>query len=221
LWSIERNKVVVSRNVKFNEREFPYLKEVSVIKQGENIIEPDNSEITKFQQEVEEDKLEGVPDGYNQEYNSKRNRQLPIRFNDYELYLAYEAFSYFNDVPQSFQEINSKKDADMWKKAIKRELSSINENETWKVVKTSENTTILDSKWVFAFKEHEEDTQNRYKARLVARGFAQPKEFNLSSTLISLAGKQQKFSFLAQAKPSVKGISYAYLEFDIEMGQQL
>ncbi|KAF2879964.1 hypothetical protein ILUMI_26209 [Ignelater luminosus] len=93
LWSIERNKVIVSRNEKFNEREFPYLKEVSVIKQGENIIEPDDSEITKFQQEVEEDKLEGVPDGYNQEYNSKRNRQLPIRFNDYELYLAYEAFT--------------------------------------------------------------------------------------------------------------------------------
>lgn len=44
--------------------------------------------------------------------------------------------------------------------------------------KDSKNTTILDSKWVFALKEHEEDEQNRYKARLVARGFAQPKEFD-------------------------------------------
>ncbi|KAF2897433.1 hypothetical protein ILUMI_08742 [Ignelater luminosus] len=55
--------------------------------------EPDDSEISKFQQEVEEDKLEGVSDGYKQGYNSKTNRQLPIRFNDYELYLAYEAFT--------------------------------------------------------------------------------------------------------------------------------
>ncbi|XP_028156877.1 uncharacterized protein LOC114350322 [Ostrinia furnacalis] len=60
----------------------------------------------------------------------------------------------------------------MWKEAIEKELKTLEDNNTWEVVKevpVGEN--LVSSKWVFKVKEIEGKTI--YKARLVARGFVQ------------------------------------------------
>ena len=72
-----------------------------------------------------------------------------------------------SSLPQTYQEaIRSPQHKD-WKAAIDREMDSILENKTWKVVPNTGQKTIK-CRWVFTRK-----SDGRFKARLVAKGFTQ------------------------------------------------
>ncbi|CAM8987460.1 unnamed protein product [Rhodiola kirilowii] len=54
------------------------------------------------------------------------------------------------------------------------EINSLNKNNTWKLVKKPDGVKVVDSKWVFRYKEGIPGVENpRYKARLCAKGFTQ------------------------------------------------
>lgn len=158
LWNLSKNKIVISRNVIFNEKEL-YFK-----CQQEKSVESEETE------EDETPEKEGV----NIE-SEERVRKPPKRFDDYEMYLAYNACSFIDNVPLSYNDAMKRNNKVAWEKAIKRELLSIEDNGTWEVVDigtVSDKKSILSSKWVFAFKDFEEN-ENKFKARLVVRGFQQ------------------------------------------------
>ena len=54
------------------------------------------------------------------------------------------------------------------------ELSSLDKNHTWSLVKLPAGKKALQNKWVFRVKD-EIDGSKRYKARLVVKGFQQKK----------------------------------------------
>ncbi|RVX14187.1 Retrovirus-related Pol polyprotein from transposon RE1 [Vitis vinifera] len=60
-----------------------------------------------------------------------------------------------------------------WLKAMQEEIKALIQNRTWDLVPRSPTTNIVGSKWVFKTKLKEDGTIDRYKARLVARGFSQ------------------------------------------------
>ena len=62
---------------------------------------------------------------------------------------------------------------EMWKDAIKAELTALAANGTWEEVISPKNVNIITSKWVFKLKLHINNTLNKLKARVVARGFSQ------------------------------------------------
>jgi len=94
------------------------------------------------------------------------------------MYMAFDALSYVEQVPKDYSDLNDREDKDLWKEAMNREIESINRNNTWKSVIKPNNTEILDTKWVYSYKPLETDKLDRYKARLVVRGFAQKRTFN-------------------------------------------
>ncbi|KAH9296563.1 hypothetical protein KI387_040151, partial [Taxus chinensis] len=51
-------------------------------------------------------------------------------------------------------------------------MDSLEQNQTWDLVKLPAGKRTLQNKWVYKIKE-EEGGQKRYKARLVVKGFAQ------------------------------------------------
>jgi hypothetical protein len=53
------------------------------------------------------------------------------------------------------------------------EYQALLRNETWTLVPPPPRVNVIDSKWVFKVKKHADGSIERYKARLVARGFRQ------------------------------------------------
>ena len=61
-----------------------------------------------------------------------------------------------------------------WEHAMKEEMDSLLKNQTWSLVELPKGKKALTNKWVYKIKE-EVDGRQRYKARLVVKGFAQKK----------------------------------------------
>ncbi|MCO5588628.1 hypothetical protein L7F22_042585 [Adiantum nelumboides] len=73
--------------------------------------------------------------------------------------------------PSCYKEAMLANDKVQWEHAMKRELSSIAKNKTWKLVPLPKGRKALPCKWVYK-KKIASNVQN-YKARLVAKGFKQ------------------------------------------------
>lgn len=63
-----------------------------------------------------------------------------------------------------------------WKQAIATEFSALEANNTWYLVKLPPGKKPISCKWVFKIKHHVDGSVERYKARLVVKGFTQKLE---------------------------------------------
>ena len=61
-----------------------------------------------------------------------------------------------------------------WEVAMEEKMDSLMHNQTWDLVRLPVGKTTLKNKWVYRLKE-EDGGKQRYKARLVVKGFAQKK----------------------------------------------
>ena len=73
----------------------------------------------------------------------------------------------------TYEEAQKRPDWPKWKEAIKKELDGLEKMGTWRLVKRPPNTNVVDTKWVFRIKKNSAGEIDKYKARLVARGFTQ------------------------------------------------
>nr|GEV17079.1 putative RNA-directed DNA polymerase [Tanacetum cinerariifolium] len=60
-----------------------------------------------------------------------------------------------------------------WKMAMDNEIEMIEKNDTWRLVDLPNNSKCIGVKWVFKTKLNEKGEVEKYKARLVARGYGQ------------------------------------------------
>ena len=60
-----------------------------------------------------------------------------------------------------------------WKAAVDSEYNSLIENKTWKLVELPPGRKAIGCKWVFKVKPRMHGTVERFKARIVAKGYAQ------------------------------------------------
>ena len=63
----------------------------------------------------------------------------------------------------------------MWKEATDSEIESILHNHTWELVELLPGCKTLSSKWVFKRKRKVDGSIDKYKARLVIKGYKQTK----------------------------------------------
>ncbi|CAI7744707.1 unnamed protein product [Closterium sp. NIES-53] len=88
------------------------------------------------------------------------------------------AFAFFSPVempgePATLKEALESSDAEEWKKAMESELKSIEENGTWELVELPKGRKAITSKWLFKIKSDGDGKIERYKSRLVAKGYQQ------------------------------------------------
>ena len=97
---------------------------------------------------------------------SKRQRTVKSFGDDYIVYLM-------DDRLTIIEEAYSSSDADLWKEAVRSEMDSFMTNGTWEIVDRPYGCKPIGCKWVFKKKFRPDGTIERYKARLMAKGYTQ------------------------------------------------
>ncbi|GKV30443.1 hypothetical protein SLEP1_g39251 [Rubroshorea leprosula] len=76
---------------------------------------------------------------------------------------------------------------DEWMAAMKEELAMIEKNKTWSLCPRPEGKNVIGVKWVFRTKLNPDGSVNKYKARLVVKGYAQQQGVDFSETFAPVA----------------------------------
>jgi len=167
----ETRQLVTRRDVIFNETDFNIHRNESETKMIESKETVDDGCVQTLSQ-------------VDQPRHSERQRQFLVRFG-YEKYadamtetaehqvhhVAYNVCQISK--PRTIEEAVTGEYAKKWKEAADTEYKSLMENETWDLVELPSDKTALGCKWVFKVKHKSDGTVERFKGRLVAKGYAQ------------------------------------------------
>jgi len=74
-----------------------------------------------------------------------------------------------------------------WTAATKAELDSLQQNETWELVKLPSGRNAIQNKWVFKVKSDEKGLVDKFKARLVVKGYSQRPGIDFDETFSPVA----------------------------------
>jgi len=74
-----------------------------------------------------------------------------------------------------------------WLDAMKEELKMIEKNQTWELVDRPQHKKAIGVKWIFRTKMNSDGSVNKYKARLVVKGYAQMFGVDFSETFAPVA----------------------------------
>ena len=77
--------------------------------------------------------------------------------------------------PQTFKETVNSIEGLIWKEDIKSEIDFILHNHTWELLDLPPGCKPLSSNWVFKRKRKVDGSNDKYKARLVIKGYKQTK----------------------------------------------
>jgi hypothetical protein len=69
------------------------------------------------------------------------------------------------------RDINEALSDENWKSAMDNEFSALMKNKTWHFVPPQRESNIIDCRWVYKIKRKTDGSLDRYKARLVVKGF--------------------------------------------------
>ena len=89
-------------------------------------------------------------------------------------------------IPNTIEEAQDSEDSEKWKSAMDEEMSSLQENQTWTLVQLPQGRKALDNRWVYAIKRTDNGDIERYKARLVVKGFQQQYGLDFDETYASV-----------------------------------
>src|SRR6266702_3400400 len=84
--------------------------------------------------------------------------------------------------PTSYRQSQQRSDADMWHTACEEEMEAHRLNGTWEIVKLPPGRRAIGSRWFMKVKHNADGSLDRYKSRLVAKGYSQRPGFDFKET---------------------------------------
>ena len=121
--------------------------------------------------------------GPSESYTLRRSHRvttLPSHLRDFHCFSALASLQ----EPQTFCEASSNP---LWQQAMKEELNALHKTRTWDLVDLPSRKSAICCKWVYKIKTRSDGTVDRYKARLVTRGFTQEYEIDYEETFAPVA----------------------------------
>ena len=149
---IHQNTIMESRNASFFEDVFPYGSKEK----------PSSSK--RVLETIHENSQDEDNDGEVEPRRSKRARTEKSFGPDFLTYML-------EGEPQTYKEAVNSTESLMWKEAIKSEIDSILHNHTWEFIDLLSGCKPLSSKWIFKRKRKVDGSIDKYKARLVIKGY--------------------------------------------------
>ncbi|KAL0432365.1 UNVERIFIED_CONTAM: Retrovirus-related Pol polyprotein from transposon TNT 1-94 [Sesamum latifolium] len=181
-------KVVISRDVVFNEAEF-WSHEKYKPEQRIQVDYEDRDEVTGQQVETNDEAIdiqEIPPVGAVERV--QRVKRRPTWMQDYVVTGIDQSddpvvhLALLSDCdPVAFEEAVKKL---KWREAMNNEIAAIERNNTWELTELPKGQKAIDVKWVYKTKLNEKGEVDKYKARLVAKGYKQ--EFGVDTRKCSL-----------------------------------
>lgn len=134
---------------------------------------------------------EDIPDF--EEENAEIRRQLrdrvtlrrPNKFDDFVMTVASEMHD--QKEPLDYKEATTCLDREKWIQAMQQEIQSLKENQTWVMTKLPPGKKAIPNKWVFKLKSNPDGSVDKYKARLVIKGYSQRKGEDYDQTYSPVA----------------------------------
>ncbi|GKB58046.1 retrovirus-related pol polyprotein from transposon TNT 1-94 [Tanacetum coccineum] len=161
---IQKNTVMESRNASFFENIFPCLtKETGSSSRLDDEVVQDKRQRDENDLQVErQDQVEEVIEPR----RGKRARTEKLFGPDFVSFMV-------ENEPTSYREAVTSSEGHQWKEAIKSEIDSFLQNHTWELVDLPPGCKPLGYNWIFKKKIKADGTIDKYKARLVIKGFRQ------------------------------------------------
>ena len=168
LYDIEREKVIFSRDVVFNETRNGIEKEPVNDESDVRYVqfECSNDESSHEEEEQESRQEDDSNTGLRR---SSRQRRKP----DYYGVRLTVADTCTSGDPTCLKEALASSNQTKWAAAMEEEIESLHANEVWDLVELPKDRKAVGSKWVFKTKRSANGTVERHKARLVAQGYSQ------------------------------------------------
>jgi hypothetical protein len=128
--------------------------------------------------------------------------------------------------PKSLSEARSRADWSNWKAAMDREMATLEEAGTWSTVPRPADRNVVGSKWVFRLKRKADGSIDKYKARLVARGFTQVHGvdyFDTYSPVAKLASFRTILAIAARHDWEIESFDFngAYLNGELDAEEEI
>ncbi|KAJ9556796.1 LOW QUALITY PROTEIN: hypothetical protein OSB04_011410 [Centaurea solstitialis] len=160
---IHKNTIMESRNASYFEDVFPCLNK------EEKVSSSKGKEIVREDEQSEEDE--------EQPRRSKRARLEKSFGPDFLTYMV-------ESEPKTYREAVTSSEGPQWKEAIKSEIDSILQNHTWELVDLPPGCKPLGYRWMFKKKMKADGTIDKYKARLVIKGYRQKEGLDYFDTYL-------------------------------------
>ncbi|KAI5347962.1 hypothetical protein L3X38_000849 [Prunus dulcis] len=185
LYSLETGKIIVSRDVVFNEDAYwdwntqkersvkiPTA-EITASKHSNPEVQGEEGEI--FGTSTEPSDQERMPSSQDFDHTPRKYKSIAE---------IYEKCNMCIIEPESFEEAAKN---DSWKKAMEDEILLINKNNTWELVNRPSDKQIIGVKWVYKTKLNLDGSVQKNKAQLVANGYSQKPGIDFNETFAPVA----------------------------------
>lgn len=174
VWVPDDDEVILTRDVVFKNESIskpvyhcPNL--------GTNVDNEDESQSTEAEGSNEDDEETGQDPHINRNLRDRKTIKKPRKFDDFAMLAIY-------DEPTTFEQATTCEDSHHWIKAMKEELAALEENKTWQLVDLPAGQKLITNRWVFKRKLNTDGSIDRYKARLVVKGFQQRHGIDFNET---------------------------------------
>jgi hypothetical protein len=156
--------------------------------QGEpdiHIDRPENQDVQENQNVIPENDFEGDNVGR----YPRRRCNMPKYLEDYvvddgiddRVNYAVDYCYAMADIPITHQEAVTSADSNHWQKAMEEEMNALRENETFELTPLPKARKAVGGRWVYNVKINQ-DGEERYKARFVAKGYSQLPDIDYQET---------------------------------------
>ncbi|KAG8481510.1 hypothetical protein CXB51_026364 [Gossypium anomalum] len=180
LWCPEKRKVVISRDVVFDETAMLpnlSLKDSSNKENQKQVEQQINIESTPQASTKIDNRVASSPQYSITKNRTRREIKPPKMYAEADL-IAY-TLNVTEDIDanrelSNYSEVISCEGSEKWMFAMQEEMEFLHKNRTWDLVKLPKGKKVVHCKWVFKKKEGTPRVEEpRYKARLVTKGYSQ------------------------------------------------
>lgn len=181
---LSTRKVIVSRDVKFIDKDSDWkVNEIKTEQEESTVV------VLRDEKDTDDNSENGNLDDSDLFYSDQENESLIIEDNTDEVVRRSSRINKGHAPKRLIEEVNVVKEAlhepesykaavscdkkNEWITAMKEEMKSLKENQTWELVQLPKDRKTIGCKWVYKIKYDANGEVCKYKARLVAQGFSQ------------------------------------------------